>query len=264
MPQFPKYYDEVQQIIKSIKFMHPEKQPIVYNGTVKIEAGSDILLRAKDPGNRSLTFLIVREPSKGALLLSRINSTSVNATYFPSSEKESGTDSFSYKVNNGILDSKVANVSLTFVPKLLQEPDNTTSNVNNNVSSSNQETNATDLESSSNNMSNSANPEPTSTNPAQIEILVFNVDHTSGYIFNTNWVAWGEVENTGGSTSDPVSVQIDCTNTNNGAPLYSNTIPVNPSVLEPGQRGKFSQSLSSERDLAGTKYFFHSTAKPVQ
>jgi Bacterial Ig domain len=193
--QFSKYYGEVQQIIRSIKFMQPEKQPIAYNGIVKVESGSNIILHASDPGNRSLTFSIVKQPSKGALLLSKKNSTTVNATYFPSAGRETGKDSFSYKVNNGILDSKIANVSVTFVPKPLQGPENTTSNTqNDNVSSLNQETNVTDLESSSNNTSNAMNPEPTSSNPAKIEILFFNVDHTSGYIFNTNWVAWGEVE----------------------------------------------------------------------
>jgi hypothetical protein len=115
-----------------------------------------------------------------------------------------------------------------------------------------------------NNTSNGINPSVDSLNPAKIDILFFRVDHTSGYIFNTNWVAWGQVENTGHSSSNPISVQIDCTNRGNGAPLYSNTIQVTPSVLAPGQIGKFSQSLSSERDLAGTKYSFDCTARTVK
>jgi hypothetical protein len=75
-------------------------------------------------------------------------------------------------------------------------------------------------------------------------------------------VVWGKVANTGGSSSNPISVQIACTNTNSGAPLCSTTTPLVPSVLGPGDTGTFSQAISSD-DLQGTKYSFSCTAQVI-
>jgi hypothetical protein len=98
--------------------------------------------------------------------------------------------------------------------------------------------------------------------PAKIQLLFSRVDHTSGYIFTTHYVVWGKVSNTGGTPSKPISVQIACTNTDSGAPLYSTTTPLRPSVLAPGDVGTFSQPISSN-DLQGTKYHFSCTAQPI-
>jgi hypothetical protein len=98
--------------------------------------------------------------------------------------------------------------------------------------------------------------------PAKIQLLFSRVDHTAGYIFTTHYVVWGKVSNTGGTASKPISVQIACTNTDSGAPLYSTTIPLRPSVLGPGDVGTFSQPISSN-DLQGTKYHFSCTAQPI-
>lgn len=99
-------------------------------------------------------------------------------------------------------------------------------------------------------------------NPAKIQLLFSRVDHTSGYIFTTHYVVWGKVSNTGGTPSKPISIQIACTNTDSGAPLYSTTTPLRPSVLAPGDVGTFSQPISSN-DLQGTKYHFSCTAQPI-
>jgi type IV secretory pathway VirB6-like protein len=98
--------------------------------------------------------------------------------------------------------------------------------------------------------------------PAKIQLLFTRVDHTAGYIFTTHYVVWGKVANTGGTPSKPISVQINC-NSNSGAPLYTTTILLRPSVLQPGDTGQFSQPVSSN-DLQGTKYNFDCNAKPIE
>jgi hypothetical protein len=54
---------------------------------------------------------------------------------------------------------------------------------------------------------------PINTTPAKIQLLFSRVDHTGGYIFTTHYVVWGKVSNTGGTVSEPISVQIAWTNT---------------------------------------------------
>jgi hypothetical protein len=104
---------------------------------------------------------------------------------------------------------------------------------------------------------------PSTPTPAKIQLLFFRVDHTGGYIFTTHYVVWGRIANTGGTSSKPTSVQIACTNTDTGAPLYSRTIALVPSALGPGDIGTFSQPISSD-DLQGTKYHFSCTAQPTE
>lgn len=99
------------------------------------------------------------------------------------------------------------------------------------------------------------------TTPANIQLLFVRIDHTSGYIFTTHWVVWGKVANTGGTNSNPLTVQISCSNSD-GAPLYSTTTSLTPSTLGPGETGTFSQPVSSD-DLQGTKYDFMCTAQVV-
>lgn len=117
---------------------------------------------------------------------------------------------------------------------------------------------------SKNTTTSTAAPQSSSVNvlPAKIQLLFSRVDHTSGYIFKTHYVVWGKVSNTGGIASKPISVQIACTNTDSGAPLYTTTIPLKPTVLGPGDIGTFSQPISSD-DLQGTKYHFSCSAQPL-
>ena len=104
------------------------KKPIVTNQKVTLKEGSNITLQGIDPNNKSLNFSIFTQPAKGAITFTKINSTSVNATYFP---LEDGilTDSFSYKASNGVLDSNIGKVSLIFFPPQTSDNGNTSSNI---------------------------------------------------------------------------------------------------------------------------------------
>jgi hypothetical protein len=103
-------------------------KPIVTNQTVILKQGLNATLRGIDPNNKPLNFLIYTEPSKGTITFTKINSTSVNATYFP---LEDGilTDSFSYKASNGVLDSNIGKVILTFFPPQTSDNGNTSSDI---------------------------------------------------------------------------------------------------------------------------------------
>jgi hypothetical protein len=102
-------------------------KPIVTNQTVILKQGLNITLHGIDPNNKSLNFSIFTEPAKGTITFTKINSTSVNATYFP---LEDGilTDSFSYKASNGVLDSSIGKVILTYYPRQTSDNGNTSSN----------------------------------------------------------------------------------------------------------------------------------------
>jgi hypothetical protein len=103
-------------------------KPIVTNQTVTLKQGLNATLRGIDPNNKSLNFLIYTEPSMGTITFTKINSTSVNATYF---QLEDGilTDSFSYKASNGVLDSNIGKVILTFFPPQTWDNGNMSSNI---------------------------------------------------------------------------------------------------------------------------------------
>jgi hypothetical protein len=104
------------------------KKPIVTTQTVILKQGSNITLQGIDPNNKSLNFSIFTEPAKGTITFTKINSTSVNATYFP---LEDGilTDSFSYKASNGVLESNIGKVLLTFFPSQTSDNDNSSSDI---------------------------------------------------------------------------------------------------------------------------------------
>ncbi len=66
-------------------------------------------LQANDPDGDSLTYTVVTNPVKGSLTIS---ADSGSFSYAPHSG-EAGTDSFSFKVNDGTLDSATATVTIT-------------------------------------------------------------------------------------------------------------------------------------------------------
>ena len=71
---------------------------------------TDIKLIAIDPDvNDKLTYSIVTEPSRGTL--TNIDSASGKLTYTPNKD-QSGEDSFSYKGNDGKVDSNIAVVKI--------------------------------------------------------------------------------------------------------------------------------------------------------
>lgn len=105
-----------------------KKQPLVFDQKVNLVNESDITLRGVDPINKSLTFSIIKYPSKGSLILTKVNSSSVNATYYPSQDGIL-KDSFSYKANDGVSDSNIGKVSITYSSPQTSDIENTTTNI---------------------------------------------------------------------------------------------------------------------------------------
>ncbi|MEO7100167.1 MAG: Ig-like domain-containing protein [Luteolibacter sp.] len=69
-----------------------------------------IALTASDANGDALTYSVVTSPTKGTL-----SGTAPNLTYSPAADFN-GTDSFTFKANDGSLDSAVATVSITITP----------------------------------------------------------------------------------------------------------------------------------------------------
>jgi hypothetical protein len=69
-----------------------------------------ITLTGSDVDGNALTYVIVSAPAHGSL-----SGTAPNVTYLPATNYD-GADSFTFKVNDGIVDSAVATVSLTVTP----------------------------------------------------------------------------------------------------------------------------------------------------
>jgi hypothetical protein len=77
---------------------------------VDYQTAKAITLNASDPESDTLTYSIVSSPSNGAL--SGLNTATGAVTYTPNSSY-SGSDSFTYKVNDTYEDSNTATVTLT-------------------------------------------------------------------------------------------------------------------------------------------------------
>lgn len=69
-----------------------------------------VTLSGSDPGGDPLTYVVVANPAHGAL-----SGTAPNLTYTPAANY-SGSDSFTFKVNDGDLDSSLATVSISVSP----------------------------------------------------------------------------------------------------------------------------------------------------
>jgi hypothetical protein len=82
--------------------------PVAFDQTVSLseDIPSNVLLNGNDPDGNILIYSIVTQPNNGT-----ISGTAPNLTYTPS-PNFNGTDSFSFKVNDGTLDSNIANISL--------------------------------------------------------------------------------------------------------------------------------------------------------
>jgi gliding motility-associated-like protein len=86
--------------------------PIADNQSVTLaEDGSTaITLTASDVDNDALTYTVVSQPSHGTLTGTVPNLTYTPTTYY------NGSDSFTFKANDGTVDSNVATVSITITP----------------------------------------------------------------------------------------------------------------------------------------------------
>ncbi|HKS38875.1 MAG TPA: Ig-like domain-containing protein [Verrucomicrobiae bacterium] len=78
--------------------------------TTSEDTAAGIPLTGSDVENDALTFTVMTAPTKGTL-----NGTAPNLTYTPNANAN-GSDSFSFKVNDGALDSAVAAVSIAIAP----------------------------------------------------------------------------------------------------------------------------------------------------
>jgi CSLREA domain-containing protein len=89
--------------------------PVADDGglTTDEDAPANGNLRATDSDNPSLTYSIVTNPTKG--VLSNFDSATGSFTYTPNAN-ENGADSFTFKVNDGQIDSNVATESFTINP----------------------------------------------------------------------------------------------------------------------------------------------------
>jgi photosystem II stability/assembly factor-like uncharacterized protein len=87
-------------------------RPIANNQTVTTneDTAKQISLTGSDPDGGTLTYTVVTLPTKGAL-----NGAAPNLTYTPAANVN-GTDSFTFKVNDGTTDSNTATVSITITP----------------------------------------------------------------------------------------------------------------------------------------------------
>jgi hypothetical protein len=87
----------------------PNNPPVANNLSVTVQANTPtpITLSGSDPDGDPLTFIITSSPTHGAL-----SGAPPNVTYTPQSGYV-GSDSFTFKVNDGLADSAIATVSIT-------------------------------------------------------------------------------------------------------------------------------------------------------
>jgi peptidoglycan/xylan/chitin deacetylase (PgdA/CDA1 family)/diacylglycerol kinase family enzyme len=96
----------------SLTITPANQPPVAANKTATTQQPTAVAvtLSATDPNNDPLTYAIVTAPSSGQL-----TGTAPNLTYTPNAAF-TGTDSFTYKANDGQADSNIATVSLTVTP----------------------------------------------------------------------------------------------------------------------------------------------------
>jgi len=97
---------------QAITVTSTDSEPTAANLTVITDEDTALtgMLSAADADGNVLTYSIVSEPANGAVVIP--DSTSPQFTYTPTLDFN-GSDSFTYKVNDGRLDSKTATVEIT-------------------------------------------------------------------------------------------------------------------------------------------------------
>ena len=99
-------------VIVGLNLTRPNSAPVANSQSVTVaENGTaTITLAATDVDNDPLTYIIVSGPQNGTL-----TGTGANRTYTPAANFN-GTDSFTFKVNDGTVDSNIATVSIMITP----------------------------------------------------------------------------------------------------------------------------------------------------
>jgi ABC-type transport system substrate-binding protein len=90
-------------------FQHVNRAPVALGSSVTTDEGTAVAvpLQASDPDGDALTYTIVSAPAHGSL-----SGSGASRTFTPAAGY-SGPDSFTFKVNDGSLDSNTATVSIT-------------------------------------------------------------------------------------------------------------------------------------------------------
>ena len=93
-------------------------KPVVANQSVDVEEDGSvsITLSGSDEEGDSLSFTVLSQPKNGTL-----SGTAPALTYSPNANY-SGSDSFSYKANDGVADSNTATVTINVIKKEEDEP----------------------------------------------------------------------------------------------------------------------------------------------
>ncbi|MBV9467858.1 MAG: tandem-95 repeat protein, partial [Abitibacteriaceae bacterium] len=86
--------------------------PVAANGSVTTQedTATAITLKATDADNQTLTYIVVTPPAHGTL-----SGSGANLTYTPNANYN-GTDSFTFKANDGMLDSNIATINISVTP----------------------------------------------------------------------------------------------------------------------------------------------------
>ena len=86
--------------------------PVAHDACVTTQEDTNVSVTLKgcDPDGDTLIYSIVKEPSEG-----KLSGTGPNLTYTPN-ENFNGTDSFTFKVNDGTVDSEEATVKIKLLP----------------------------------------------------------------------------------------------------------------------------------------------------
>jgi len=102
-------------------------QPVAKNAIITTFENQSVIgnLTVTDPDNSSFTFIILQNPQKG--LISLENNNSGSFTYTPDNY-ENGLDYFTYKVNDGSIDSDPKTITIT-ISSVNNAPDSYSSNI---------------------------------------------------------------------------------------------------------------------------------------
>ncbi len=108
------------QAVISVTVLAVNDAPIAYHRseTIKVNKSLSATLTGSDVDDDTLTFIISKEPEHGLLTLDSYFNTNGKLIYTPEPRFE-GTDSFTFKLNDGKLDSAPATVSINVCPNLL-------------------------------------------------------------------------------------------------------------------------------------------------